>query len=495
MEPNIENNRKRNVIIAIPKPTFAEGLKRHFENEGLNVLEVCVVIDHLLETLHELKSEPSIKLDGIVISSAIATKINDKRLEFLADVIEKIRDDFSDTSIIFLSDESQGHPLLAELVSMGIYNIFAKSAQKNESLNIKQLIRCIDQPMLYNEVKKYRDYDTGIPWRRFVNGGQTITINVEGQGKEKGNKKTTPITGTSEPTTITPKETMPVEVEEPSQSSENQEKKLPDPKTTKTNPQIYPNILEEELEDGEFLWQLPPIKPKVIVRDRIVGKSIIAVAGVEKGSGTTHASILIANYLASRGYSVKLIECGGSNEFVYIERAYEGKNVDTHKNDEFEINGVTYVKSSSDLDMAYHVSTEHTHIILDMGPYEESEYIEEFHRAGKQFLVAPGGEWKQYTIKRFIQTNKSADQSRWTFLVPLVDKQTIGDIRGENDEISVYKLPYHPDPFRSQSDTDEQLDQFFDGGQARRMKKIGKVAAVIVSGILVVGITMFFIFR
>ncbi|RRJ54894.1 hypothetical protein EHV15_35575 [Paenibacillus oralis] len=492
MEPNNDISRKKNVIIAIPTPAFADGLRKHFENEGLNVLEVCVVVDHLLEKLHELKSEPSIKLDGIVISSAIATKLSDKRLEFLADVVEKIRDEFSETSIIFLSDESQGHPLLAELVSMGIYNIFVKSAQKSEPLNIKQLIRCIDQSMLYHEVKKYRNYDTGIPWRRsFVNGGHSITINIEGQGKEKTTRRTTPIQDPDDTPTPVVKEISKPEFVPDGDGSRKQSEK----QETKTNkPQKFPDILEEELEDHEFLWQLPPIIPKVIVRDRIVGKSIIAVAGIEKGAGTTHTSVLIANYLAGRGYSVKLIECNGSKEFVYIERAYEGKNVNTQKTDEFEINGVTYVKASSELDMAYHVTSDHSHIVLDMGPYEHSDFIEEFHRAGRQFLVAQGSEWKQYTIKRFIQTNRSVDQSRWIFLIPLVDKQTISDIRGENEDIAAYKLPFHPDPFECQTDTDEEFNQLFDGRQATRLKMARYVAGFCI-GLLLVGIIFFFIFR
>lgn len=472
-------NRKRNVIIAIPTPSFAEGLKKRFENEGLNVLEVCVVVDHLLERLHELKSEPSIKLDGIVISSAITKRLSHKRLELLADVIEKIREEFSDTSIIFLSDVSQGHPLLAELVSMGIYNIFVKSA-KSEQLNIKQLIQCIDHPMLYHEAKKYRDYDKSIPWRRsFVNGANSITINIEGQ--EKGKTK--------------PRSSGAPEIE---RQESNEEIKQLDNKTTKHQvapKDPFPNILEEDLEEEEFLWQLPPIKPKIIVQDRIVGKSVIAVAGVEKGVGTTHASILIANYLASKGYSVKLIECSGKSEFVYIERAYEGKNVDTHISDEFEINGVTYVKADSEMDMANHVTSEHSHIVLDLGSYEETEYFDEYHRADKQFLVAPGGEWKQYTIKRFIQTNRSVDQTRWIFLIPMVDQQTISDIRGENEYIPVYQLPFHPDPFRGQTETHESLDHIFDSGQARRVKKTGKKHAFLISGVLVVGLVIFFIFR
>jgi len=69
MEPDTQYGRKKNVIIAIPNPAFGEGLKKHFENEGLNVLGVYVVLEHLIESLHMMKSHSNIKLDGLVLSS------------------------------------------------------------------------------------------------------------------------------------------------------------------------------------------------------------------------------------------------------------------------------------------------------------------------------------------------------------------------------------------------------------------------------------------
>lgn len=476
MKSSLESENKKNVIIAVPAPAFAEGLKKHFENEGIHVLEICVVIDHLLEILHELKSDPSMRLDGIIISSSIATKLSDKRLEFLADVLEKIRDEFSETSIIYLSDESQGHPLLAELVSMGIYNIFVKSSKKSEQLNIKQLIQCIDQPMLYSEVKKYRDYDSGIAWRRdFMNGGQAITINIESNGKNpKGDLEGSQTTHSDhQPDLINGLNKL---VDSVDNIAEKKTEKAKDKFT-------YPNVLEEELEDSD--WELPPLKPKIVVQERIIGKSVIAVSGIDKGTGTTHSAILIANYLATNGYSVKLIECSGKDEFSYIEKSYDGKNADTNKLDQFEINDVTYVKAGDGLDMAYQLTSEHTHIVLDLGWYDETPNIEEFHRASKQVLVAQGSEWKQYLIAKFIKENLAADQSRWIFLLPLISDQSVSDICKENDKITAYNIPFHPDPFESQPDTSKLLGYLFSSEKAKSLN-IAKIAAMLIALMLAV---------
>lgn len=488
MEHETERERKRNVIIATPKPDLGEGLKKHFEIEGINVLGVYVIIEHLIEDLHSFKNQPDFKLDGLVINSSMAKKGKDKRLEFLADVIEKIRDDFSETSIIFLSDETQGHPLLAELVSMGIYNIFAKSAQKSESLNVKQLIRCIDHPMLYNEVKKFREFDKDIPWRRFVNGGQSITINVNSAKEsmqEKQDSKAVPKekripTNNSDSQTITD-ESFPTTTVNSLESG----------KQKGTENLQLPDILEEDLEEEEFLWTLPPVKPKVIVRDRIIGKQIIAVAGIDRGVGTTHTAILIANYFASQGYQVKLIECSGNSEYVYIEKSYEGKNADLNRSDEFQINGVTFVKNDDEIDMASQLTSEHTHIVLDLGLYENSNYIEEFHRAGVQLLVGSGSEWKQHTLKKFITLNRADIQHRWKFLIPFVEKQTIDDIQGEIKEFSVRAIPYHPDPFMEQDNTGECFDELFEG-RVTKKRKIIKISIAILGILVFAGVSMYF---
>lgn len=486
MAPDFEQLNKKKIIIAIPNPAFAEALKKHFENENIHVLEVCVVVDHLVERLHLIKEDPSTSLDAVIISSSLAVKQSDKRHEFLADVIDRIREDFSKSSIIFLSDEKQGHPLLAELVSMGIYNIFLKS-QKSEPLNIKQLIKCIDHPLPYSEVKKYRNYDQGIPWRRFVNGAQSITINIEGHNKDKAHRRQDKQNvKEGEVSTNTSNE-----INSSSKEMDEDEEHLV--KSNKqTNKTILPDIMEEELEESDF-WTLPDLKQKIVVRDRIVGKSVISVVGIEKGVGTTHSSILIANYLASHGYSVKLLELSGNNELVYIEKAYEGKNVDTRLNDEFIIEGVTYVKSADEFEMADHLNSEHTHIVLDMGTYETTEHISEFHRASTQVVVASGSEWKQHNIKRFLSSNH-VDLERCIFMVPLVSKQSIADIEKDNEGIHALEIPFHSDPFDSQDDTNEQFDLVFDRGFTKKKKMI-KRSILLLATIILMFLLIFFISR
>lgn len=490
MEPDTQYGRKKNVIIAIPNPAFGEGLKKHFENEGLNVLGVYVVLEHLIESLHMMKSDSNIKLDGLVLSSSIATKGKDKRLEFLADVIEQIRSDFSETSIIFLSDEMQGHPLLAELVSMGVYNIFAKSTQKSEPLNIKQLIRCIDKPMPYSEVRKFREYNKDIPWRRFINGGRPITISIE---NSKSNVQGTHLNAEDTSEEIRAAEVISASKEENATvvSEDKKAKPISEQKHLAKTPT---DLIEEDLEE-EIFWELPPVKPKVIYRDRIIGKQIIAVTGIEKGVGTTHTAILIAHHLANKGYRIKLIECSGNNEFMYIEKAYDGKNVDVYRSDQFEINGVTYVKNNGELDLTAHVTSEHTHIVLDLGCYETTDFIEEFHRADKQIIVGSGSEWKQYTIKRFIESNRDVDQSRWNFVIPLIEKQTISDIKHENDDISVYSIPHHPDPFIKQQNTEEILDTLFNGSHQQKKGKKAKFVLIGVGLLIISAIGLLFILK
>jgi hypothetical protein len=480
-------SQKKNIIIAYPAPKFGEALKRHFEAGALNVLEVVVVIDHLFEKLEQLKSD-GIHLHGLVVSSTLATKLKDKRLEFLSDSIQKIREDFSDTSLIFLSGEKDNHPLHAELVAMGVYNIFVRSSSTDQ-LDVNQLIKCIDTPMPYGHTAKFRDYDKSIPWRRFIAGAQSINVTVESKSREDLVRSQPP--PQQKPLEKEQAKTAPQKVDSESNTPKKNNEKIEKPQNHSKEVENKSNPIHDIMEDELDEWQLTPIKPRVIVRDRIIGKAIIAVTGIENGSGKTHAAVAISNYLASNGYHVKLIECDDRKEYANIERSYEGKNADPARTAEFEINGVTYVKSGSNFDMAYHLASDHTHIVLDVGCYDSAEYIEEFHRANYLLIVASGSEWKQPLLQQFIKTNKTIDQSKWKFLIPLIEKQTLSDIRSTLDNTEVFGLPYHPDPFKAQGNTDNVLGNLFGTGFNGRRKKIAIIATGTVFLALVIFATWF----
>lgn len=168
---------QKQIIVAIPNPPFAEALKRSFEARGVHVIDVVVVLEHLVEALAQNEAK-RISVDGVVLSTDLSKKIDDKRLELLSDTLLGIREKFSHVQFVVLANQREGHPLLAEFINMGIYNVFIKD-QKQSSLDISKLIDSIENPLPFSEVSKFRNIDTSIPWRRIYQGGTSIQIQVD----------------------------------------------------------------------------------------------------------------------------------------------------------------------------------------------------------------------------------------------------------------------------------------------------------------------------
>lgn len=217
-----------------------------------------------------------------------------------------------------------------------------------------------------------------------------------------------------------------------------------------------PNLTPDEAVDLELFTP----ENRIVYRDRPVGTAVVAVMGISAGVGTTHTATLIANYLARKKERVALIEACDSYAFSRIEKIYhdipEGTVLRT---DHFEAFGVHYYKSSDQLDLIQMFSEGYSYIVLDLGGYELSDHFNEFLRAGIPVLVASGGEWKYQDIYRFCRQNRKFNQTNWNISIPLVTKESLTDIKKgmETDVKQIMAIPYHPDPFDKQADTDESL--------------------------------------
>ena len=179
-----EGGSKRNILIAIPNSEFAEGLKKHIERENYKVCEIIVVLEHLIDTIDGF-AEEGVKIEGIILTTDIAKKLDDKRLEYLADTLFKVRERYSHIDLVVLANEKAGHPLLAELISMGIYNIFTKE-KGNNKLSIPQIIQALEKGFPFSKVSHFRNVDSSIPWRNKT--GQPIL--EEPNNKDKKNQET-----------------------------------------------------------------------------------------------------------------------------------------------------------------------------------------------------------------------------------------------------------------------------------------------------------------
>ena len=228
-----------------------------------------------------------------------------------------------------------------------------------------------------------------------------------------------------------------------------------EPPTTrkKSTPRSRLFAQKDSTEDAE---QEAVVRETVVVHNQLVGTVVIAVTGVYEGVGTTHTALLIAHYLAQRKHKVALVEANGSSDFEAIEYVYEGMNNYVSVDRSFTIGGVQYIKSSA-VGRTPLIPPDHHYLILDLGYYEASEWFEEFWRAHLQIVVGAGSEWRQREIFRFRERHQAFETSPWRVAVPFVEPQVIQDIEKELPGHPVFSIPAHPDPFKSNQETDAAL--------------------------------------
>ncbi|WP_110931521.1 hypothetical protein [Paenibacillus bouchesdurhonensis] len=239
-----------------------------------------------------------------------------------------------------------------------------------------------------------------------------------------------------------------------------------------------------------------PFQERVIVQDRIIGTITIAVMGVESKVGSTHFSILISNYLNRKGYSVAIVEANSSQDFSYIESAYEGIRDYTNPTTQFSINGVVYYKSTDKIDMSSLLAAGYDYLILDIGSYAESEWSAEFYRANAQILIGAGSEWRQPRIKEFRDAHKKSDQSTWFYCIPFVDPISIADIRKELPGNLVYRIPPHADPYKTQGETDSTISKLLKNylGEKKKASTKNTLYLVIIACLLLIIILLALLF-
>ncbi|MFM9280881.1 hypothetical protein [Paenibacillus jiagnxiensis] len=244
-------------------------------------------------------------------------------------------------------------------------------------------------------------------------------------------------------------------------------------------PQIkFPTSPATEIDPTQEIdLSLVETESRIVYQDKVVGTAVIAVMGISHGVGTTHTATLIANYLARHKERVALVEACDSYAFARIERLYhavpEGAILQT---DHFEAFGVHYFKSGDQLDLIQLFSAGFTFIVLDLGSHDTSDHFKEFLRAGISVLVGAGSEWKHQDIYRFCRQNRKRNQQNWNIAIPLVEDESIKDIKKgmETAVKQVVAIPYHPDPFSKQAETDETMKRLLQLHGKRRGLFFGK---------------------
>ncbi|MGE8081339.1 hypothetical protein [Peribacillus loiseleuriae] len=171
----------KNVLVGTPNHNFASELKKQIEGTGdYRVYDTIVSEEDLFQVINKA-NEDGIALQGLILQSNLAKKFEDKRLDWLADILLTLKQEHPEIAITILVDEKEGHPFLAELVQIGIWNIFTPG----KKYSISGILNSLSTPFTFSDVAHLRNIDPLIPWRKINRGPQAFLI----PEKEEENKK------------------------------------------------------------------------------------------------------------------------------------------------------------------------------------------------------------------------------------------------------------------------------------------------------------------
>lgn len=182
---------------------------------------------------------------------------------------------------------------------------------------------------------------------------------------------------------------------------------------------------------------------------------VVAIAGTSSGAGSTHQSILIANFLRRLGSKVALVECNNSNSFANIEKSIAYKSVDNN----FTFKGVQFFKNIDKEELDFIKKQNYQAIVLDIGK-NVKKFRNSFINSDLAIVVTRTSEWKMSEIEEFIDNNPELmmDRIKWIALYSkLVEKAEIK----KNFGIKVYSLPFVKDAFSKNKEDAKSIAKLF----------------------------------
>lgn len=445
--PEGRETNKVNIIIAFYNVKFAKDFKAQMAAYNVNVLDIVTSDEDLVAVLKEHRNN----VNGVLIQSDLATKLGEQRLETLTDILASLREEPTFQKVVFtvLSNEKSGHPFLAELVDMGIYNIFVRN---EGSFTVKNIVESFEVPRSFSSTVGYRKVDPGIPWRRNLIKQNSLKIEFNNSETQAAVTKTEadPPSKTKKDFLNVPKlfkrgskENNPNE-EETSHATEERTDTTSKFQSESPEPALpTENKTKEAAEPDDWSYDDNVFSDGIKNQEQVIGTVLIGVAGVTKNIGCTHTAISIAKHLAAKGHDVALVEGNHSQDFDRIHVLYEGAKK-TLQIPHFELQGIIHIKYRDEVDLN-RVFTNYDYVVMDLGLLEESPYREEFQRSHVKCVVASADEWKFYYCEDFLQVYKELDDL--TFLVPSVTKKVADDLQERLKGFPAFPVPHHDSPY------------------------------------------------
>ncbi len=188
---------------------------------------------------------------------------------------------------------------------------------------------------------------------------------------------------------------------------------------------------------------------------------VIALLGATGGTGTTHTAIMLAHYLARMGHRVALVEMNRTpGAFARIQQvAVSGLNEQERlqQSRHFELEDVHYWREAARTEVVSLLGGSYQFIVLDLGQYRQNDRLEEFLRADMPVVVGSGAEWRYQDMIEMSQALNQYSREKWHYCMPLAQEESVRRLRKELSTDQVHALPWQPDPFDQDEDTEVLL--------------------------------------
>lgn len=226
------------------------------------------------------------------------------------------------------------------------------------------------------------------------------------------------------------------------------------------------NVIKSELtyciETGKtykqsIIFKDQKLNEKVVVKSELkktIYKVFVGMAGTQKHIGTTHNTILLANFLRKNGFRVAvcevLLEHEDETDYKLIRESFEERRIDGC----FSLNNVDYYENMIANDL-YRIEKNYNFILLDFGSFMTCDKVM-FNKCEIKMLVSGSKSYEVSNINQIFDNLSLEALKEYHFIFNYTPEYQHKDLVNEMKEFSenVHFARYEPDVYESSNFND-----------------------------------------
>ena len=179
---------------------------------------------------------------------------------------------------------------------------------------------------------------------------------------------------------------------------------------------------------------------------RAINTKEIAVIGIERGIGTTHTAMYMAQVLAKNtGKKVAVVEINGSGTMRNLGEWILGREIETNN---YPLGSVDVYFEMDYLTFTTMYKDDYDFVIVDFGCYSRKrESMKEFIRIQNKYIVASGIDWNLGKLEDFYDDFIVDKYHTSVYLIPYLEDEKLEPVKKIVRPNKVYSMPFVINPF------------------------------------------------